>query len=100
MISRAEAIDIIKQVPLYRYECELDKGRQSDLFQALNKAISDMQEKIEKEDVCEWKLFDVEANAYDSTCGGAFWFGEGDTKDNGFNYCPYCGKKIKVVESI
>lgn len=50
-ISRSESIDIIKQVPLVRYECELEKGRQSDLFKALNKAISDMEklEKIEEE---------------------------------------------------
>ena len=32
MISREEATTIITQVPLYRYECELDKGRQSDFF--------------------------------------------------------------------
>lgn len=34
-----EAKELIKQVPLYRYECELEKGRQSDLFQALNMCV-------------------------------------------------------------
>lgn len=50
------------------------------------------------EEVCEWKLFDEETNAYNTTCGGAFWFNDGSPKDNGFKYCPYCGRKIKVVE--
>lgn len=43
-MTEREAIEIIKQVPLYRYECELEKHRQSDLFQALYMAIQALEE--------------------------------------------------------
>ena len=43
-MTEKEAIEIIKQVPLYRYECELEKGRQSDLFKALYMAIQALEE--------------------------------------------------------
>lgn len=33
---------------------------------------------------------------WDTSCGEAFTFAEGDPKDNRFNYCPYCGKRIEV----
>ena len=46
-ISREEAIEKIKQNPVYIYECELEEDSQSDLCKALCKAISDM-EKLEK----------------------------------------------------
>ena len=38
-MTEREAIEMIKQVPLYRYECELENHRQSDLFKALYSAI-------------------------------------------------------------
>lgn len=48
-----EAIDLIKQVPLYRYECELEKGRQSDLFKALNLSIEALEKQIPKKVIFE-----------------------------------------------
>ncbi len=59
-----EALDLIKQVPLYRYECELEKGRQSDLFKALNTAIESMEKQVSIDRILErlednamWKDF-------------------------------------------
>lgn len=43
-MDNREAIEMLKQVPLYRYECELEKSRQSDLFNALNIAIQSIEE--------------------------------------------------------
>lgn len=39
-----EAKELIMQVPLYRYECELERERQSDLFQALNMCVQALEE--------------------------------------------------------
>lgn len=65
----------------------------------IDEAIQTIRElQSESDEVCEWKLFDEEANAYNTTCGGAFWLNSDGPKDNGFKYCPYCGRKIKVVE--
>ena len=50
--------------------------------------------------VCEWKVFDNSLTnephwVYETTCGK--YVGEEHTS-KAFVYCPYCSKKIKVVE--
>ena len=50
------------------------------------------------DDVCEWRLCDEEANVYDTSCRNPHIMIEGTPIDNNYEYCPYCGKKIKVVE--
>ena len=44
---------------------------------------------------CEWIL---EENLYETTwmsgCSNAFWFDEGSALDNGFAYCPFCGRAL------
>ena len=41
-----EAIDKIKWTSLYRYECDFEKEKQSDLFKALELAIETMEKQI------------------------------------------------------
>ena len=50
------------------------------------------------DDVCEWRLCNEEANVYDTSCRNPHILIEGTPKENNYEYCPYCGKKIKVVE--
>lgn len=50
-----------------------------------------------KDDVCEWRLCDEEANVYDTSCRNPHILIEGTPKENNYEYCPYCGKKIKIV---
>lgn len=50
------------------------------------------------DDVCEWKLEDEEANLYLTGCRQRQLIFEGTPKENGYRYCTYCRKKIKVVE--
>ena len=59
-------------------------------------------DEIDKEafNVCEWKVFDNSLTkephwVYKTDCGK--YVGEEHTSKT-FVYCPYCGKKIKVVE--
>ena len=47
------------------------------------------------DDVCEWKLEDEEANLYLTRCQQRQLIFEGTPKENGYRYCPYCGKKDK-----
>lgn len=49
------------------------------------------------EDCCEWVLIDYEANVYDTTCRNPHILLEGSPTDNSYEFCPYCGKKIKVA---
>ena len=51
-----------------------------------------------EDDVCEWMLCDEESNVYDTSCRNPHILIEGTPKENNYEYCPYCGKKIKVVE--
>ena len=51
-------------------------------------------------DKCVWKpasgigaLID---DYWDTNCGEAFYFDTGGIEENGFNFCPYCGKEIEV----
>ena len=44
------------------------------------------------DDVCECRLIKGYNFLHKTSCGNVF------DMENGFKYCPYCGKKIKVVE--
>ena len=50
------------------------------------------------DDVCEWCLCDEEANVYDTSCRNPHILIEGTPKENNYEYCPYCGKNIKVID--
>ena len=50
------------------------------------------------DDVCEWRLCDEESNVYDTSCKNPHILIEGTPRENNYSYCPYCGKKIEVVE--
>ena len=45
---------------------------------------------------CDWTWDDVSCK-FDTECGNAFQFIDGEPSDNGFKYCPYCGSDIKVL---
>ena len=44
------------------------------------------------DDVCECRLLNGHKFLHETSCGDVF------DMQNGFKYCPFCGKKIKVVE--
>ena len=51
--------------------------------------------------VCVWTCDDKwgcrEDATYETSCGNAFMLNDGTPKENKMKYCPYCGKRIKVV---
>ena len=44
------------------------------------------------DDVCECRLLNGHQFLHETSCGDVF------DMQNGFKYCPYCGKSIKVVK--
>ena len=42
---------------------------------------------------CKW-TYDDTHDMYETACGEAFCFMEGNRKDNGIKYCPFCSKPI------
>ena len=67
---------------------------------AIDEAIKIVKQGAVSDDVCEWKVFDNSLTdepqwVYKTTCGK--YIGEEHTS-KAFVYCPYCSKKIKVME--
>ena len=85
---------------------ELEEKKQNALeveesikeYNVWNDAIEIVKQGGVSDDVCEWKLEDEEANLYLTGCQQRQLIFEGTPKENGYRYCPYCGKKIKAVE--
>lgn len=46
---------------------------------------------------CKWKL-EEEGNLYVTECENRHIVFDGTPEENGYRYCPYCGKKIKEVD--
>lgn len=42
---------------------------------------------------CEWEWY--YDGFYTTACGQSFCFNDGDLEEPGFDFCPYCGKKIR-----
>ena len=59
---------------------------------ALDKAIEIVKQGGMADDVCECRRLKVYNFLFKTSCGNVF------DMENGFKFCPYCGKKIKVVE--
>lgn len=49
---------------------------------------------------CQWTLADeFESSVYDTSCNNKHEFIEGDAKDNGYEFCPYCGRRLMEKEA-
>lgn len=47
--------------------------------------------------MCTWTLdSDPDYSVWNTECKNAFIFTEEGPKENGFNYCPYCGDAMRV----
>ena len=44
------------------------------------------------DNMCEWRKFNGNSCSFETSCGNI------SGMYRGFNFCPYCGKKIKAVE--
>lgn len=69
-------------------------------FNAYKKCIEIVNELAEEHnnDFCEWEADDKEIDVYYTKCGRAHIFVDGNPEENNHVFCPYCGKKLKVVE--
>lgn len=64
----------------------------TDYYIEKSKAIEIVKQGGVSDDVCEWELTDTrKVMPYKTSCGNE------DLYDNSYKYCPYCGKKIRMV---
>lgn len=46
---------------------------------------------------CKWQMMEEGLNAWEGTCGVAWILEDGTPSDNCMNYCPRCGRPLRVV---
>jgi rRNA maturation endonuclease Nob1 len=46
---------------------------------------------------CSWRIVCFESNLFSTECKKVFSFNEGGPKENEFDLCPFCGKKIEEI---
>lgn len=63
---------------------------------SIHKAIEIVKNGGVSDDVCEWKYNDSEYY-FESSCKHLHIFMSDGPKENEYRFCPYCGKKIKIV---
>ena len=56
-----------------------------------------LEEKIPHTTECIWK-YDEDHDKWDTECGNAHCFIDGNITENNYTHCPYCGKYIKEGE--
>ena len=80
---------------------KLPKFLKKDLQELVNMCFDEAIEIVKKggvsDDVCEWKYNDSEYY-FESSCKHLHIFMSDGPKENEYRFCPYCGKKIKVME--
>lgn len=104
----SDVIERIKQRIIYAYgsgTVSLISTRIEDLIrqEAYSTCLTIIDEEVAKEpEVCEWKEEVDEADYpyHETGCGNRFnfYYESLVSRNADFNICPYCGKKIKVVE--
>ena len=63
-------------------------------------AKAEQERKEETMDICFWEEVDT-GDHYESGCNKkGFQFNDGSPYDNGFKFCPYCGKQLKIKKPI
>ena len=96
--NQPTAYDIDKVVErLELHSFELGTDTLPVHYVRLNDAIEIVKQGGVSDYVCEWRLCDEEANVYDTSCRNPHILIEGTPQENNYEFCPYCGKKIKTV---
>ena len=89
-------IDIPKEIRTKLFGTKYTDGEPMEIFMDKDDIIIRKFEE-NKDDVCEWKYNDTEYY-WESSCDHLHIFMSDGPKENEYEFCPYCGKKIKVVE--
>lgn len=96
VVEQLEEVEKIMTSPV-NVDCFGEECKASDCTVCLiSKAIEIVKSsEQEQKSECEWKLEDSESNLYVTECENRHLIFEGTPEENGYKYCPYCGRKIK-----
>ena len=85
-------IVIPKEIRRQLFGTKYTDGEPMEIFMDKDDIILRKYEENKSDDVCECRLLKGYKFLHEKSCGDVF------DMQNGFKYCPYCGKKIKVVD--
>ena len=91
--------------PKQLYFCKYSRGGCKHLYNndkdcmecIVENAIEIVKHGAVSDDVCEWK-YNYSEYYFESSCDHLHIFMSDGPKENEYDFCPYCGKKIKGVE--
>ena len=86
---------VVEELELHSFELGTDSLPVH--YVRLNEAIEIVKQGGVSDYVCEWRLCDEEANVYDTSCRNPHILIEGTPQENNYEFCPYCGRRIKIV---
>ena len=99
-MTELEALGIIKNLPLYRYECKLEKDKNSLLYNALSFAVTALEKQIAKKPIFVDIRFRQRGKLYGECVSlekcymgpscTIHLFHDFDSE----RYCNYCGQKL------
>ena len=75
---------------------EKSEGMPMEIFMDNDTIVLRKYEENKADDVCEWKYNNSEYY-FESSCDHLHIFMSDGPKENEYEFCPYCGKKIKIV---
>jgi hypothetical protein len=97
-----EKLKILSEMTGYDIKYLEDAGEYRGVL-TVNDCLEAMEEYAEychkqkmEERTCKWN-YDEEECFYNTECDEAYCLIDGDLQDNKHNYCPFCGKKIKLI---
>ena len=86
---------VVEELELHSFELGTDSLPVH--YVRLNEAIEIVKQGGVSDNMCEWRLCDEEANVYDTSCRNPHILIGGTPQENNYEFCPYCGRKIKTV---
>ena len=72
-------------------------GNSDNYLIPVNRAIEIVKQGDVDDEVCEWRYNDSEYY-FETSCKHLHIFMSDGPKENEYEFCPYCGKKINVIE--
>ena len=48
-------------------------------------------------ELCEWSIEEEDCSTWQTACQKVFEFTDEGPKENGFEYCPFCGGDVFIV---
>lgn len=69
-----------------------------DHYDAVIEELTDLKEsmRIEETEECHW-TYDETHEAWETSCGRMYHITTGTPKENGMDFCAYCGKRLESV---